>query len=382
MKLRQIPDDFIVEEIPNKQWKSEGKFAVYKLSKVGLTTFAAEKILAKKLEVKFNKLGFAGLKDAHARTVQYFSAEVDDPQKGVFKEKNVTSELVGFLDEQMRTGDLTGNKFIITVRELKDEDVEIVEKNAEAVSQGVPNYFDSQRFGSLRGTTGFIAKDILRGDFESAVKKVLTATTKNQKGIIRKSRKFIAANWGNWEACLKLLEELNLTRTSEAAMVAHLAQNKDDFKGAFRRVFAGIRQLFFSAYQSYIWNECVKQLVRKTSKEVFSVEYEAGKLVFPRGAWPLEDRHFPMVAGDMATKGEDGDMIKHVLKTEGVQLVDFFTDEHTFVARDRHVRLHPIELTVESAEDERCPGKLKVVLTFGLPKGSYATIITKALFEK
>lgn len=381
MKLRQIPDDFIVEEVQDKEWKPEGKFAVYKVAKVGLTTFAAEKILARNLGVKFNKIGFAGLKDAHARTVQYFSAETGEPQKGVFREKNVTSELVGFADEQIRTGDLAGNKFIITVRELEKEQIETAKRNVESVNQGIPNYFDSQRFGSLKGTTGFIAKDVLRGDVESALKKVLTATTKHQKGVVRKARKMIAREWGRWAELLVEVEKMGLERASEAAMLRHLVQSPMDFKGAFQKTFAGVRQLFFSAYQSYIWNECVKRLVRKTSKEVFSVPYEAGKLVFPRG-WSLADRTFPLVAGDMNVQGDDRAIVQEVLKQEGMQLIDFFSDAHMFIARERHVKLYPSGLALEDADDERCPGKKKLTLTFALPKGSYATIVTKALFEQ
>ena len=282
MKLRQIPDDFIVEEIPSKEWKQTGKYAVFKVSKTGMTTFAAEKVLATHCDVKFNKIGFAGLKDTHARTAQYFSVEIDSPEKGVFKERNVQSEHIGYLDEQMRTGDLAGNKFVITIRDLREKEAETAQKNLEQVKKGVPNYFDSQRFGSLKGVEGFIAKDVLLGDYENAVKKIITARTRHQKSVIRAIRHIIEDNWGNWTLCLEEVRKRKIEKTVEGTVVFHLANNKADYKGAFRRTFKGIRELFFSAYQSYIWNECVKRIVRQNSKEVFSVPYEAGKHVFPR----------------------------------------------------------------------------------------------------
>lgn len=383
MKLRQIPDDFIVEEIPLHTWKDKGAYAVYKVSKVGMTTFAAEKVLSKHCDVPFNKIGFAGLKDTHARTVQYFSVETNEPQKGVFKERNVQSELVGFLDAQLRTGDLKGNKFIITVRDLKEKDIETLEKNAEAVSKGIPNYFDSQRFGSLKGVTGFIAKDILLGNSEEAVKKVVTARNRHQKSTVRAVKHFIENNWGKWQECAKELENHKLERTADANIMRHLAANPTDFKGAFRKTFKGIRELFFSAYQSYLWNECVKILVRKNSKEVFSVEYEAGKLVFPR-SWNPDAKlgTFPLLAPDMQITAELKPIIFEVLKKEGIQITDLFTDEHIYVARPREVILTPQNLEIEAAQDERAAGKSKAILTFQLPKGAYATIITKALFEQ
>lgn len=376
MKLRQRPDDFIVEEIPSRVWNKSGRYPVYKVSKVGMTTFAAEKVLATHCSVPFKRIGFSGLKDTHARTVQYFSVDTDKPDCGNFKEQHVSSELIGYVDEQLRTGDLKGNSFLITVRDLSEKDVAVAKKNFEQVKCGVPNYFDSQRFGSLKGVKGFIAKDVLKGDYESAVKKVITATTRHQKSRIRAVRKFISSNWGNWPACLAQTD--GLERTVEGTVVRHLSEFPSDFKGAFQRLFRGIREIFFSAYQSFIWNECVKRLVRQNAKEVFSVDYEAGRLVFPRKWNPDVDlKTFPLVAPDVKNK-----IIDEVLKIEGMQLNHFSSEEHIFIARERDVVLIPENLEISFADDELNKNKKKVVVKFFLSKGSYATIVTKALFEQ
>jgi tRNA pseudouridine13 synthase len=380
MKLRQKPDDFIVEELPSRELKQSGKHAVYRVSKVGMTTFAAEKVLAQHCTVPFKRIGFAGLKDTHARTVQYFSVETNDADCGIFKEQNVTSELAGFLDEPLRTGDLKGNKFVITIRDLKDKDVKTALRNVEQVKLGVPNYFDSQRFGSLKGVAGFIAKDVLKGDYESAVKKIITATTRHQKAKIRAVRKFIKANWGEWNLCLDEAKKAQLERTVEGTVVRHLSEFSNDFKGAFQRTFKGIREIFFSAYQSFIWNECVKKVVRQNSREVFSIEYEAGKLVFPR-KWNPDAKlgTFPLVAPDMA----ENKIISEVLKNESMQLKDFQSEEHIFIAREREVLLAPQELSIISVDDDELNvHKKKVTVSFTLSKGSYATIVLKGLFEQ
>ncbi len=377
MKLRQRPDDFIVEELPCREWKSSGRYSVYKVSKVGMTTFAAEKVLATHCDVPFKKIGFAGLKDTHARTVQYFSVDTDKPECGNFKEPHVSSELVGYLDEQLRTGDLKGNSFLITVRDLSDKDVAVAKKNFEQVKCGVPNYFDSQRFGSLKGVNGFIAKDVLKGDYESAVKKVITATTRHQKSRIRGIRKFISSNWGDWNSCLNQVE--GLERTVEGTVIRHLYEFPSDFKGAFQRLFRGIREIFFSAYQSFIWNECVKRIVRQNAKEVFSVDYEAGRLVFPRKWNPdISLGTFPLVAPVMP----ENKLIDEVLRMENMQLSHFSSEEHIFIARERSVVLAPENFEICFADDEVNEKKKKVVVKFFLSKGSYATIVTKALFEQ
>lgn len=380
MKLRQKPDDFLVEEIPLYEPKQEGKYALYKLQKVGMTTFAAEKVLAAHCNVQFKHIGFAGLKDTHARTTQYFSVDTTKPELGTFQERNVTSELIGFLDQQIRTGDLKGNRFIITIRDLKDADIERVEKCVEQVALGIPNYFDSQRFGSLKGVDGFIAKDVLKGNYEAAVKKIITATTRHQKATIRSTRRFILQNWGKWGICFDEVKKQGLERTVEGTLVILLANDPSDFKGAFRRTFKGIREIFFSAYQSYIWNECVKQVVRQNSKEVYSVPYEAGKLVFPR-KWNegAQVGTFPLVAPDVQGSDHQMQILANVLKIEGMTLPEFATDEHILIARLREVMVVPQELEIETGDDELNKYKRKLVLKFSLPKGAYATIVTKSL---
>ncbi len=384
MKLRQKPDDFIVEEIPSMEWKESGKHAVYKVSKVGMTTFAAEKVLSTHCDVPFKRIGFCGLKDTHARTSQYFSVETDKPESGNFKEQHVASELVGFLDEPLRTGDLKGNKFVIVVRDLYDDQVEKSKRNLSQVLEGVPNYFDSQRFGSLKGVQGFIAKDVLQGKYEKAVQKIVTATTRHQKAKIRGVRKFIKANWGEWSLCLDEVKKAGLERTVEGTVVRHLSDFPQDFRGAFERTFKSIREIFFSAYQSFIWNECIKRVVRQNSKEVFSVDYEAGKLVFPR-KWNPDAKlmTFPLVAADMKSSEDKMTIIGHVMKMEAIQLSELLTEQHIFFAREREIVLKPVNLVVHPAEDDELnEHRKKVKIEFTLSKGSYATIILKALFEQ
>lgn len=379
MRIRDIPDDFIVEEVPSVEISPKGKYPVFKVSKVNMTTFAAEKVLAKHCGVNFKKIGVAGLKDTHARTAQYFSVDMSDPKKGVFEEKNVKSELVGFSDVMLRTGSLKGNKFTITVRALRDGEVSRAEKNVDWVKKGVPNYFDSQRFGSLKGTSGFIAKDIILGDVEGAVRKVVTATTRHQKAVIRNSRKFIDAHWGAWALCEGYLRKEGLERTSEMAIVGHLAKNPKDFDGAFDFVFGGVRELFFSSYQAFLWNECVMRLMKKVSKSFFSVKYEAGRLFFAR-EMSLSGT-FPLIAGDMQTSKENMEIIKSVLKNEGLKVEDFFSGKYTFIARERDMVVVPKDFSFKVEDDERHKDFKKCVVSFYLQKGSYATVVLKALFE-
>ena len=125
----------------------------------------------------------------------------------------------------------------------------------------------------------------------------------------------------------------------------------------------------------------MKQVVRKTSAKVFSVEYEAGKLVFPR-AWKVEGGTFPLIAPDVKCDDEKTGMINEILKRENMKLTEFLTDEHFFIAREREMKVIPGDFSISFAVDERNSGRKKAVVRFFMPKGAYATIITKALFEQ
>ncbi len=375
MKLRQKPEDFTVEEITSKKLKEKGKIAIYNVIKTGLTTPFAAKILARYLNVSSKVVKSAGLKDRHAKTTQYFSAETYRAKAGNFKEKNITSELVGFSDEGLKTGDLVGNKFTIIVRDIKKAPTN---KEIE-----IPNYFDSQRFGSLKGLNDFIAKDVIKNNYESALKKFITAVTRHQKSNLRELKKFISANWGNWRACLQKVDNLKLKGTQEEVILNHLLKAEKDFKGAFKLIPQSLRDMFFSAYQSYIWNECVKLLVKENSSETFQVKYEAGRLIFPRSWKNLKFDKFEMVAPGMNVSEEKMKIINMVLRKEGLTLEDLKIEEYFFKAHEREILVKPKNFSISELEDDEVNrGKQKVTVSFELPKGSYATIILKFIFEE
>ena len=381
MKLRCLPTDFIVEEIPSYEILRQGEFALFKVTKTGLTTFACQKILALRLGVRSSEVSYAGLKDTHAQTTQYFSARAKDPKKGIFKEQNVSSEHVGFLDHQLKRGELECNKFIITVRCLNKKEVDRAKRNLKIIPLGIPNYFDSQRFGSLKGTKGFIAKDILKHDYESAVKKILTPVFREQKAQTKRLREFISAHWGEWDLCLEQIKKQNLSKTSERPLISYLCEHPQDFKGAFTLVFSSLRELYFSAYQSYLFNECVRRIIADHSAETYAVPYEAGTLIFER-SWKTKPLFTVPLIADPIRDSEFLRVILAVLKKEGLELEDFRLFSKQFVSRDRDLLMFPKEFSIKLGTDERYPGKSKTIVSFLLPRGSYATAVTKALFEQ
>ena len=72
-KLKQKPEDFIVNEITNIKLKDKGKYAIFLLKKENYTNERAVQKIAEKLRIPRKFIGYAGNKDKVAVTTQYIS---------------------------------------------------------------------------------------------------------------------------------------------------------------------------------------------------------------------------------------------------------------------------------------------------------------------
>lgn len=148
--IRQQPEDFIVDEISSVEFTGEGEHVCLHIRKRGLNTEDIARQLAKLAGVKSRDVSYAGMKDRHAVTTQWFSVYlpgVADPDWQSLNSNDVQVLEVVRNARKLRRGTLTGNRFQITVRGF-DVDAGLVEARLQQIAeQGVPNYFGSQRFG-------------------------------------------------------------------------------------------------------------------------------------------------------------------------------------------------------------------------------------------
>src|ERR671931_83171 len=83
---------------------------------------------------------------------------------------------IGRTAQPLTSGNISANRFEVTVRDLSPEEAaRAAESTAEVQRVGVVNYFDSQRFGFLKHGQGFLARHLLRGDWEGALKAYLAS---------------------------------------------------------------------------------------------------------------------------------------------------------------------------------------------------------------
>ncbi|GIU43960.1 tRNA pseudouridine(13) synthase TruD [Shewanella algidipiscicola] len=147
--LRTHNRDFIVEEILPFLPTGEGEHHMLHVRKEGLNTADVAKMLSSFAKVHPKEVTFAGQKDKHAITEQWFGVRI--PGKETPKWDELNSEQLTILSssrhsKKLRTGALVGNRFTLTLRAVSD--IADVIKRIELVKQtGVPNYFGEQRFG-------------------------------------------------------------------------------------------------------------------------------------------------------------------------------------------------------------------------------------------
>jgi tRNA pseudouridine13 synthase len=151
-KLRVQPDDFIVDEELNFSPSGAGEHVLLQIEKSGQNTQYVAKKLAELSALKARDISFAGRKDRHALTRQWFC--LPWPIKQEIPWQDWQGEGYRILQVQrhfrkLRLGALKRNHFQIRLR-----DVTAVEQLLQRVSQvqtGVPNYYGEQRFGIAGG---------------------------------------------------------------------------------------------------------------------------------------------------------------------------------------------------------------------------------------
>lgn len=96
------------------------------------------------------QVSYAGQKDRHAVTEQWFSVHL--PGRAEPDWPLLNSDTLAILEcrrhtRKLQRGALRGNAFRITVREITGDLSELDERLEQVRAQGVPNYFGAQRFG-------------------------------------------------------------------------------------------------------------------------------------------------------------------------------------------------------------------------------------------
>ena len=148
--LRTQPEDFRVDELPQLWPCGEGHHLWLLVEKRGCNTDWVAGQLARAAGCATRDVGFAGLKDRHAVTTQWYSLPCparDLPAWEEWKIPDVRILQARRHHKKLRRGVLQGNRFKVLVRSLEGDLNDLELRLEQMKLRGLPNYFGPQRFG-------------------------------------------------------------------------------------------------------------------------------------------------------------------------------------------------------------------------------------------
>ena len=386
MKLKRQPEDFRVEELPLVEGADRGRFGFYRLTKRGVGTLEAIEEIRRRWDLSARQISYGGLKDRHAVTVQYLTI-LDGPTRGL-REGGIDLEPVGRLAFPYGPNQFRGNRFTLVLRDLTPPGLAAATKALEDLPRdGLPNYFDDQRFGSVGFDGDFIGRAWLVGDHEKALRLAIAEANPMDRADAKAEKAILRETWGDWAEA-----KTRLPRSHARSLVTYLVDHPADFRGAFARLRRELRSLYFSAFQSHLWNLTLARLIESATRpdQRTTVEFKAANLPIHHGLDPdqaatLEAARVPLPASRTPLpEGPMGEIAREVAAGFGLAWEDLRVKHLKDVFFSKGVRpalFHVQGLTRESGDDDLYPGRKKLHLGFELPKGAYATLVVKRVTD-
>lgn len=317
--MKQEASDFVVVEDLGFELTGKGEHVLVSIRKTGENTLYVARELAKAAGVPIKHVSYAGLKDRHAVTEQWFGIHLpgkETPDFSAIETEQIKVLQVTRHNKKLRTGALKGNRFTLRLTELS-ETAGLTERLENIKHNGVPNYFGEQRFG-------------------------------HDGANIRQAREMFAGK-----------------------------KVKDRNKRSF--YLSAARSLMFNQVVSEriaknLWQQALPGdcFILKGSNSFFVEEQLSGDVVTRLADGQLQ-LSAPLIGkGDSIAKGE-AESLEQAVLADSTDLIAGLSDAGLRQER-RVLILQPQEFSYELAENV-------VTLSFYLPSGSYATSVVRELIE-
>jgi len=346
------------------------------MEKFNLDTNNALRRISRHLRSSPKRIGYAGMKDRRAITIQKISIWNPDLDRlKSFYSRYVSLSEPVWSNERIEIGSLKGNEFEITIRSIDLQEKELRERTENAFSEmekGVANYFGEQRFGGIRNITHRVGKEFLLGNFEEAVMLYLGAPAEQEEEEIAIARK----NLRESKDFSKAVKEFPSKFRYERSIIHHLCKEPNDFVGAFKSLPKHLTYIFTHAYQSFLFNEIINERIESG----IGLEKVEGDIL-ENGIVTVA---LPGFDSELA-EGKPGEIERKMLERDGIKLEDFKVKsfpELSCRGLRRRILVFPMDLKLLSIEeDDLNNGKLKQKIGFSLEKGTYATTILRELMK-
>ncbi len=391
-RIRQFPEDFLVEEVladgsradvkraeMSVQVTGKGRYLLCVLVKKNWDTILAVKAIAKQLGIGAESIHIAGIKDAKAVTAQHISiGRVTPEQVSQVKIRDINLHPICFVNEKIYSGLLLGNHFCIVIRDIAHSS-SLIEKRMENIHNelhslgGIPNFFGHQRFGTVRPITHVVGEHIIRSEWEKAALTFIAMSSEYEHPEARRARQQLWDTRDFKAALYSFPHQLKYERF----MLDHLANNRRDFVGAFRRLPMKLCKLFVQAYQSFLFNKFLSARMKNEMplSQVLSGDYTMKGNDAACVMLPLVGFRQPISAG------RQGEIEKQILEAENVNPNDFRVTQMPRISAQGGLRTTLASInsfsTEKSTRDQANCKKRQIRIGFMLPRGSYATVLLR-----
>jgi tRNA pseudouridine13 synthase len=374
--IRQSLEDFQVEEIPLYEPCGEGDHLYLTVEKSGLTTYDLLRELAGALNCKERDLGYAGLKDARAITRQTVSVPLRKPEdvKGL-QISGVKILSARLHHNKLRPGHLAGNRFRLRIRETNPGSLAHAESTLGILEDiGVPNRFGDQRYGAL-GNSHRVGRAIIHDDYNTAVDEIIG----NPLEIIHAGWKKAAEAYHSRD--LKTaIEKLPRHCHPERRLLETLREGKSS-REAVCTMPRKLLRLYLSAYQSSLF-DCLVDMRLATLERIWpgdlAYKHINGACFLVTDAAAEQTRADTFEISPSAplfgyktklAEGQAGLLEHSLLDKEKLTLKSFRLSGGLAMKGERRPLRVPLQTHECTTEED------DLLLSFSLPKGSFATTV-------
>lgn len=149
--IRERSEDFVVRELPLTEFEGQGEHVYLHMRKRDTNTHWLAQQIAAYCGIEAMDVGYAGRKDRHAVTDQWFSCYLPKSDPAWDSMHIEGAELLATTRHvrKLRPGDLAGNQFEIQIRDIDPlHSQSLLTDRMEMIrDNGFPNYYGPQRFG-------------------------------------------------------------------------------------------------------------------------------------------------------------------------------------------------------------------------------------------
>src|ERR671923_743158 len=380
---KQESEGFIVSELVDESldislsYDGDHRYPLYVLEKRAIDSNHAIFEIERELHMRLRVMG---IKDAKAVTTQYAGMErvMRNPPVEL-KSRHTRLTLKGFTRHPLEKKFLAGNNCEITIYNARSSDLSSFVSEVGMVG----NFYGLQRFGSERLVTHLVGREIVKRNFKKAAELLLSYTTDYDSAMSKEIRQksLDPKNYQN------ILKHLPRGMDIEYQLMKAFVNGKEPIS-ALRSISINIRRLFIHAYQAYIFNRCLSNAIvngeniLKSSGGDLCFEVEDpltfGKIRKFNPTTDLDARVIPAVRlpgySFQLGKGRFELITKKIMDEENVTPRDFYIKEMQELSNQGGFRQASL-----CCRDFSYKGSL--VLSFKLPKGSYATTLLREIMK-